>query len=230
MADKRPVDYEPGVLRVFQTKEETKAFYNKIAGVYDLLAERSEQPMREIGMRMLAAGEGETILEVGFGTGRCLADLANAVGPSGRVLGVDLSERMVEHARELIAKQRLEDRVELHCGDAAQLPFDSDSVDGIFTSFTLELFDTPEIPLVLKEWRRVLRPGGRLAVVAISKEGKSNLVMKAFEWTHKHFPNLMDCRPIFVGRAMESAGFTIQEKKTEHMWVPVEIVRGVKGT
>ena len=48
MAEDASLDYEPGVLRVFQSKDETKAFYNKIASVYDLLAEQSEQPMREI--------------------------------------------------------------------------------------------------------------------------------------------------------------------------------------
>lgn len=220
--------YEPGVLRVFQSKDETKAFYNKIAKVYDLLAEHSEQPMREIGLQILAAQPGETILEVGFGTGHCLVELARAVGPSGRVLGIDLSENMLEETRALVKKEQLDDSIELHCGDAASLPFDSESIDGIFTSFTLELFDTPELPEVLAEWWRVLRPGGRLAVVAISKEGKQGIVMKAYEWTHKHFPNLMDCRPIFVSRAIEAAGFTIEDKRIEHMWVPVEIVLGVK--
>jgi demethylmenaquinone methyltransferase/2-methoxy-6-polyprenyl-1,4-benzoquinol methylase len=131
--------------------------------------------------------------------------------------------------RELIKDEGV-DQVQLHCGDAAELPFESGSIDGIFTSFTLELFDTPELPIVLTEWRRVLRPGGRLAVVAISKEGKQGVVMKAYEWTHKHFPNLMDCRPIFVSRAIEAAGFTIADKKVEHMWVPVEIVLGVTSS
>lgn len=176
---------------------------------------------------MLAAQANETVLEVGFGTGHCLVELAQLVGPSGKVQGIDLSEGMVEETRTLLKAKQLEDRVELHCGDAAHLPFESDSIDGIFTSFTLELFDTPELPQVLAEWLRVLKPGGRLAVVAISKEGKQGVVMKAYEWTHKHFPNLVDCRPIFVGRAMEAAGFTIEKKKTEHMWVPVEIVLGV---
>lgn len=226
---KDSLSYEPGVLRVFQSKDETKKFYNKIAKVYDLLSEHSEQPMREKGLQLLAAQPGETILEIGFGTGHCLVELAHAVGPTGRVLGIDLSERMLEEARSLIQKEQLCDQIELHCGDAASLPFDSDSIDGIFTSFTLELFDTPELPAVLAEWRRVLRRGGRLAVVAISKEGKQELLLKAFEWTHRHFPNLMDCRPIFVSRALDAAGFQVQDKKVEHMWVPVEIVLGIKG-
>ncbi len=51
MAENTSLDYEPGVLRVFQSKDETKAFYNKIAKVYDLLAEHSEQPRRQSGIR-----------------------------------------------------------------------------------------------------------------------------------------------------------------------------------
>ena len=67
-----------------------------------------------------------------------------------------------------------------------------------------------------------------MCVVALSKEGKQGLIMKAFEWTHKHFPNLMDCRPIYVRRAVQAAGFEIKDVAIEHMWVPVEIVLAVK--
>jgi demethylmenaquinone methyltransferase/2-methoxy-6-polyprenyl-1,4-benzoquinol methylase len=220
--------YEPGVLRVFQSKQETRHFYNKIARVYDLLAEHSERPMREKGLDLLEAAAGETFLEVGFGTGHCLLELARKVGPTGKVFGVDISENMLTEADKLLKKEGLASRVELHCGDAENLPYDSESVDGVFTSFTLELFDIPELPKVLSEWRRVLRPGGRLVVVAVSKEGAQGLVIKAFEWTHRHFPNLMDCRPIYVRKAMEAAGFKIQDAKIDHMWVPVELVLGIK--
>ena len=48
--------------------------------------------------------------------------------------------------------------------------------------------------------------------------------MKAYEWTRQHFPNLMDCRPIYVRRAVEATGFEITYVATEHMWVPVEFV------
>lgn len=231
MADKTDVDYEPGVLRVLQSKEETKHFYNKIARVYDLLAEHSEQPMREAGLQLLDARPGERLLELGFGTGHCLKTLAEAVGEEGRVFGVDLSETMVELAQQTLSEAGLAGRVELTCGDAAErLPLADASVDGIFMSFTLELFDTPEIPIVLAECRRVLKPGGRLVVVGVSKEGKQNFVVSAFEWTHRHFPNLMDCRPIFIARALEAAGFLIREKQIEHMWVPVEVALAVSPT
>jgi len=223
-----PRESQPGVLRVLNSREEIRAFYDKIARVYDMLAERSEGPVRKAGLEMLAAGEGETVLEVGFGTGHCLVDLAGAVGPEGRVLGVDLSAGMLEQARQLLAKEGLESRVQLQMADATHLPYAAETVDGVFMSFTLELFDTPEIPLVLEECRRVLRPGGRLVAVSLTKEGKQGLMVHAFEWTHRHFPNFLDCRPIFVGQALKEAGFGIQARKQMQMWVPVELVRGEK--
>lgn len=222
------LDYEPGVLRVLQSKEETRNFYDKIAGVYDLLSERSERPMCELGLRLLAAKDGETVLGVGFGTGGCVVELAEAVGPTGKVLGVDISASMLQEARKLVGKEGVADRVDLRLGDGETLPFEAESIDGIFASFTLELFDTPALPRVLGEWRRTLKPGGRLVVVSVSKEGKPGIVLKAFEWTHRHFPNLMDCRPIYARRALEAAGFRIADVRIESMWVPVEIVLGVK--
>ena len=216
--------YEPGVLRVFQSKEETRSFYNKIAHVYDLFAEHTEKPMREAGLKMLGAKAGESVLEVGFGTGHCLVDLAGAVGPKGTILGIDISATMLAESERLLTEQGLADIVVLQRGDAEQFPYDSESIDAIFSSFTLELFDTPDLLKVLTEWRRVLKPGGRLVVVGVSKKGPQGVILKAFEWTHKHFPNLINCRPIYVRRALKAAGFQIREAVVDRMWVPVEIV------
>ena len=216
-------------LRVFQTKDQTRAFYNKISHVYDLLSERSEAPMRKAGMELLKAKPGESILEIGFGTGHTLVSLAKAVGPKGKVFGLDLSDKMAKLTKENLAKAGLLERARIRCGDAAQLPYTAGSMDGVFMSFTLELFDTPEIPKVLSECKRVLRPGGRIVVVGMSKEGPKDPLVNVFEWTHKHFPKFLDCRPIYVRRALEEAGFTIRKALTKHMWIPVEIVLGVKS-
>jgi ubiquinone/menaquinone biosynthesis C-methylase UbiE len=215
---------QPEVLRVLQTKDEIRAFYNKISKVYDLLAEQSEEPVRQSGLEMLSAGSGEKVLEIGFGTGHCLVALAGAVGPTGKVYGIDLSDEMLKIAQENLEKEELADHVDLICGDAADLPYPTGMMDAIFISFTLELFDTPEIPKVLAECKRVLRPCGRIVVVGMSKELEGGMIMHVFEWTHKHFPNFLDCRPIFVRQTLESAGFRIKDVVRKTMWVPVEIV------
>ena len=209
---------------MLQSKDETRAFYDKISGVYDLLAEHSEGPVRQVGLDNVALAPGESVLEIGYGTGHCLVQLAQAVGPKGKVFGMDLSEGMRARARERLEKEHLIGRVELSCGDATHLPYPDCSIDAVFMSFTLELFDTPEIPQVLAECKRVLRAGGRIGVVAITKEGKEGRAVEAYEWTHQHFPNLLDCRPIFVRRALEDAGFSIRDATITQMWVPVEIV------
>src|SRR5665811_2222448 len=140
---------QASVLRVLQTKDETRAFYDKISGVYDLLAERSEEPVRQTGLDKLAPAAGERVLEIGYGTGHCLVKIAEAVGPEGKVFGIDLSEGMRARARERLEREHLIDSVELSCGDATRLPYRDGSMDAVFMSFTLELFDTPEIPQVL---------------------------------------------------------------------------------
>jgi ubiquinone/menaquinone biosynthesis C-methylase UbiE len=217
------------VLRVLQSKNETRAFYDKISSVYDLLAEHSEGPVRQAGLDKLAPAAGERVLEIGYGTGHCLVQLAVAVGPEGKVFGIDLSEGMRARARERVEKEHVIDRVELSCGDATRLPYPDGSMDAVFVSFTLELFDTPEIPQVLAGCKRVLRPGGRIGVVAITKEGKEGFAVEAYEWTHQHFPNLLDCRPIFVRRTLEDCGFSIRDATITNMWVPVEIVVAEKA-
>ncbi|MCI0391399.1 MAG: methyltransferase domain-containing protein [Acidobacteria bacterium] len=222
------VGSQPEVLRVLQTRDETRAFYNKISKVYDMLADQSEEPVRQAGLEMLNAGAGEKVLEIGFGTGHCLVALAQAVGPTGKVYGIDLSDEMLKIAQENLEKEGLADRTELICGDAMELPYPSETMDAIFMSFTLELFDTPEIPRVLAECRRVLHPGGRIVVVGMSKEGEGGVILQVFEWTHKHFPNFLDCRPIFVRQALEDAGFCIESVEKRTMWVPVEIVLATK--
>ena len=217
-----------GVLRVFQSKDETRAFYNKIARFYDLLAEKSEEPIRKSGLERLAARPGEKVLEIGFGTGHSLEALASAVGESGRVCGIDLSDEMVKIAGETVQRAGYADRVALTRGDATNLPYESDELDAIFMSFTLELFDTPEMPVVLAECKRVLRPHGRIVVVGMSKEGEGGAMVQLFEWTHQHFPNYLDCRPIFVRHCLEEAGFRIVHNERMTMWIPVEIVCAVK--
>nr|WP_255453743.1 class I SAM-dependent methyltransferase [Thermococcus sp. LS1] len=167
-------------------------------------------------------------MEIGFGTGHCLKKMAELVGEEGKVYGIDISSGMLEVSKRRFEKAGLLDRVELYCGDASKLPYEDNKFDAVFMSFTLELFDTPEIPKVLNEIKRVLKPGGRLGVVSMSKEG-GNVLLRLYEWLHEKFPQYIDCRPIYVEQSIREAGFEIKHK--ERVWLfglPGEIVIGIK--
>jgi len=212
------------ISRVFTSRQETRDFYNKISDFYDALADHSEAPVRAAAVDMLAATRGERILEIGSGTGHSLTAIGREVGPEGRVVAIDLSERMLKRARAHADASGLTHVARFICGDGLHLPLRSECMDAVFMTFTLELFDTPEIPGVLDECRRVLKPRGRIVVAAMSKEGPGGLMLELYEWSHRHFPNFVDCRPIILSRTVESAGFRIVRKNVMEMWVPVEIV------
>jgi ubiquinone/menaquinone biosynthesis C-methylase UbiE len=185
--------------------------------------------MRKAGLKLLDVCAGESVLGIGFGTGHGLVSLARAAGPNGKVFGLDLSDQMVELAAGNLKKAGLLERARLLCGDAVQLPYADKSMDAIFMSFALELFDTPEIPKVLRECKRVLRRGGRIAVVGMSKDAKRDALIEFLEWVHLRFPQYLDCRPIYVRKALERAGFRIKRALKRRMWIPVEIVLAVKA-
>jgi ubiquinone/menaquinone biosynthesis C-methylase UbiE len=213
------------ISRVTRSKEQARDAYNRISGLYDLLAGSSERKFIDAGLEMLDVKEGEAVLDIGFGTGYATLALARSVGDSGRVYGIDISEAMAERTRARLRKAGLEQRVRLRRGDAASLPFQSDLCDAIFISFTLELFDTPEIPVVLRECQRVLHRDGRMCVVAMSKRGKENLMVRLYEWAHRKIPTYMDCRPIFVQQSLEDSGFHLVDVSETSMWgLPVDIV------
>jgi demethylmenaquinone methyltransferase/2-methoxy-6-polyprenyl-1,4-benzoquinol methylase len=220
-------DDEFEITRVARTKEAAKTAYDSLSKWYDLFAGSSERKFAEVGLKMLAAKSGEKVLEIGFGTGNSLISLAQATGPVGKVFGVDLSTGMFQVARgKLHKKGGL--GVELLCADAIHLPYPDHFLDAVFMSFVLELFDTPELPLVLRESMRVLQSGGRIGVVALSKREKFSV--KLYEWFHMRFPAYIDCRPVYARELIEEAGFEIVKAREMAMWgLPVEIIVAQKS-
>lgn len=213
------------ISRVTRSKDQAKASYDRLSKFYEVLAGGSERPSLDLGLQMLGVRRGETVLEIGFGPGKSLVNMARRVGDPGKVYGIDISEGMLEVAQSNIRKAGLTSRTILKLSEATKLSFDADTFDAVFMGFVLELFDTPDIPIVLKECRRILKTGGRICVVSLSKEDPPHFPERLYEWSHKRFPVLVDCRPIYVQSELKDVGFKIEDAKMASMWgLPVEIV------
>ena len=217
--------------RVQRSMQDARRAYNRLSRWYDALAGASEGPLRDRGLQALAAQPGERVLEIGFGTGHALVSLAHSVAPSGYVVGVDISDGMAAVAAQRVAKAGCAGRVALALADGARLPFVAGSFDAVFISFTLELFDTPLLPSVLASCGEVLRPSGRLCVVALAKEQRGDaLPTRLYELAHRTLPRWVDCRPIFVGPLLQEHGFCIAASTRYARWgLPVDVVLAHKS-
>ncbi len=219
------------VLPVPRTKEEAKRLYDRISRFYDLFTAAFERKYAEMALEHLSVKEGEAILEIGFGSGHCLRQIARSVSKTGKAYGIDISTGMLEVTKRKLERAQLMDRVELYCGDAASLPYDDNIFDAVFMSFTLELFDTPEIAKVLEEVKRVLKPRGRLGVASMSREDGESTLLRLYEWVHKKWPKYVDCRPIYVKQSLKDAGYNIESKEKVRLFgLPGEIVIAVNAS
>ena len=206
----------------------TRRFYDRISRAYDFIADASEHAIREQALSALALTPGERVLDVGFGTGHALTAMAERVGPSGCVCGIDISGGMVSVARRRLLLQR-QRRVQLVQADARSLCLRRDTFDAVFFSFTLELFGAA-IPFVLREAQRVLRGGGRIGVVGLAESADAGPITDLYVWLHRHLPHLIDCTPTDFGRAITNAGFKLGSVETTTMWtLPVAVVVGHKA-
>jgi arsenite methyltransferase len=107
---------------------------------------------------------GETVLDVGCGAGTDLLLAALRVGPEGEAIGVDMNERMRDHAADGAARMGLTN-VDVREGDATALPVADRSVDVVISNGVLNL--VPEKERAIAEIARVLKPGGRLQIADI---------------------------------------------------------------
>src|SRR5581483_9788541 len=99
--------------------------------------------------------------------------------------------------------------------------------------FTLELFGDADIPVVLAEIKRVLKLGGRVAVVSMAIEPpgqRPSGLERTYVWMHRHFPHIVDCRPIDVAGVVAAAGFRVAATQELAIWsLPVAVVVGING-
>ena len=126
--------------------------------------ERACAQVRDWMLKELRPSEGDTVLELAAGVGETGLQAAAALGERGRLITTDLSPAMLAAARRRGDELGVEN-VTYEVMDAEHLPLETDSVDGVLCRFGYMLMD--DQATALAETRRVLRPGGRLALAVL---------------------------------------------------------------
>lgn len=153
------------------TKDEVSQLYRKRAARYDILSSLYYllgfriAAYRRRAVEALELSTGDIVVELGCGTGANFPLLQEAVGPDGRIIGVDLTDPMLEGARQRVERNGW-NNVELVRIDAARYGYPLPP-DGIVSSFALTLF--PEYEQVVEDGAEALNPGGRFVVLDLKR-------------------------------------------------------------
>ncbi len=199
--------------------------YRKIAPSYDLWARLTEGKARDRCLQLAAIQNGEDVLEVAVGTGLAFERIL-AANPSGRNEGIDLTEAMLVRAQIKAAKSGTSN-YRLRVGDAYDLDFPDDSFDVVINNYMFDLLPQQDFPAVLAEFGRVLRPGGRLALVNMTKgERWYNGI---WERIYRLNPALLGgCRSVSLLPQLEACGFgQTRREYLSQLTFPSEIVFGI---
>lgn len=149
------------------TKGQLAELYSKRAKNYDFTANLyyligfREMAYRKKAIKLLNLRQGDTVVEIGCGTGLNFHLLREAVGPEGKIIGVDLTDAMLLKAEERI-KEKGWKNIELVKMDASIYSFPKD-IDGIISTFAITLM--PEYDLIIRNGAVALKPDNRLVIL-----------------------------------------------------------------
>ena len=151
-------------------KEQVAEMFNAISPKYDalnrILSAGIDQSWRRKTLREIRATGALNLLDVATGTADLALALAKGI-PGSEVVGVDISAGMLEVGRSKVRARDLEGRVRLDLGDGEQLPYEESSFGAVTVAFGVRNFENLEQGL--RDMRRVLEPGGTLAVLEFSQ-------------------------------------------------------------
>jgi SAM-dependent methyltransferase len=213
------------------------AFWNGPAGQHWTDRQQAQDamlaPVSDILIDRARAAAGERIVDVGCGCGATAIALAQQVGPTGHVLGIDISAPMLGRARQ-IAPAGLP--VEFVLADATTYPFDAASFDLLVSRFGVMFFAEPVLSFA--NLRKALRPSGRLAFACWREPRENPWMMTPLQAVYQHVPKLPQVGPedpgpfAFAGEQrvksiLSAAGFSGVAMEPCHLALDVAIGRGL---
>ncbi|HQU60934.1 MAG: bifunctional demethylmenaquinone methyltransferase/2-methoxy-6-polyprenyl-1,4-benzoquinol methylase UbiE [Phaeodactylibacter sp.] len=151
-------------------KTQVGRMFDGIAPYYDFLNRflslGIDTLWRKRAIRQLAGHQTEVLLDVATGTADLALEAARQLQPN-RIVGLDLSNEMLEIGRSKVLRRHLDGLIELTQGDSENLPFEDNTFDAVTVAFGVRNFEN--LDKGLKEMRRVLKPGGKAVILEFSK-------------------------------------------------------------
>lgn len=200
-------------------------FYDRIGSRYDWF-EFYEGRAKLRAFDALQLSPDQKILSVGVGTGKDLLKIVQAVKPGGTAFGLDLSPVMLNLTRERTAAPVCR-------ADVRMLPFAGDSFDRLYASYVLDLLPAADIPMLIKDFYRVLKRGGILVITALTEgvDLPSRALVAAWKGIFALSPALCGgCRPLKLLNIVKDAGFNnIEREVIVQFGVPSELIYAAKG-
>lgn len=197
-----------------------RRFYDRLGAGHDL-AERYEGRAKRLALARLDLAPGQQLLNVGVGTGKEHQKLQAAIAPNGLAFGLDLSAVMLNLAQSRTGAPLCE-------GNARHLPFATASFDRLFSSYLLDLLPARDLPGLLVDFGRVLKPGGRMVLVSLT-EGvtlPSRALVSLWKMAYAISPVACGgCRPLQLADMVSNAGFSqVEREVVVQLAIPSEII------
>lgn len=174
-----------------QFSGQVNSMFDRISGVYDrmnrVMTAGLDQTWRERAADRVRLEPGQRALDLCCGTGDLALALAERVGSEGRVTGADFSRPMLELATKKASADGVA-QVEFEWADALELPYEDESFDAVTISFGAR--NLADLPKGLAEMNRVLKPGGRLAILEITQPRRQPLAAFFGLWFDRIVPML----------------------------------------
>ena len=222
---------QPITIEAVASTERIRRAYDLWSYCYDKISISLEHEPRTLGLERAAIRPHDRVLEVAVGPGVTLLEIVKRVERTNVVSGIDLSPKMLAKARRVVNAAGYTN-IDLRNADARQLPFVDEMFDVLYNSYMLDLIPWHDMPVVLNEFKRVLKSSGRLVLVNMSKKDGSQ-----FTWWEKFYKTLPalwvpyllgGCRPVLMESFVQQAGFADVTREFMAKAIPSEIVTAKK--
>ena len=202
------------------------SLYDGMAWYYDVWAHFTEKKAQDKAIKLSKIEDGLTILDVAVGTGKLFNRILKR-NPNGINIGIDISKGMLTKAKSKLSKQPNQN-YSLEIGSAFDIKMDNNTVDILFNNYMFDLIPFDQMGSIIDEFFRVLKPGGKLVLVNMTKAER--LGAGLYERIYRIYPLLMGgCRGVQQNNLLTEYRFkVINREYIQQMFFPSEVILATK--